>query len=41
MKLTDGCQSTQGETGPNIILSTTNANELARNKIYFSARRRR
>jgi hypothetical protein len=41
MKLTDGCQSTHGETDLNIILSTTNTNELTRNKIYFSTRRRR
>jgi hypothetical protein len=31
MKLTGGCQSTQGETGPNVILSTTNTIELAGN----------
>jgi hypothetical protein len=41
MKLTDGCQSTRRETGSNIILSTTNTDELAKNEIYFSARRRR
>jgi len=31
MKLTDGCQSTQGETGPKVTLSITNTIELAGN----------
>jgi len=32
MKLTGGCQSAQGVTGPIVILSTTNPSGLARDK---------